>query len=295
MSGGYPSLADLLAYLEDRAIEFVPQGETDYMVDFLRTLYGLINAFDWSGALGVYAASAITFNVRGGSYLDGNSVKTFTPDAAIDPADNDTTYIWLDKSFVSLGHDIDGNGWPEGEIIKLAEIDVDADGVITAIRDLRGQTFLRCFGDLPETDIVGLNDAQEITAKTIDGDLNTVQNITAAALKALTGNMAIPFVLTTQLTAGNTVQIYNANSPFKFRIIDAHSIAKSADGGTWKLTDGTNDITDAVTVTGTDKTKNQVGTIDDAYYEIAANGSLSVVGDGSLADVMVHITAIRIP
>jgi len=59
-------------------------------------------------------------------------------------------------------------------------------------------------------------------------------------------------------------------------------------------TDNTNDITNTVTVTGTDKTINRAGTIDDSKYEIAANGSLSVVGDGANADVEVYIQAIRV-
>lgn len=96
------------------------------------------------------------------------------------------------------------------------------------------------------------------------------------------------------LTAGNTVSIHSADAPFKYRIIDAWSIAKSADGGTWKLDNGTNDITNAVTVTGSDKTVNRCGTIDDAYYAIAASGTLRVVGDGSLADVDVYVHAIKV-
>jgi len=54
------------------------------------------------------------------------------------------------------------------------------------------------------------------------------------------------------------------------------------------------DITDAVTVTGTDKTIDRAGTIDDAYYEIAASGSLSVVGDGANADVEVYVLCVRV-
>lgn len=107
-------------------------------------------------------------------------------------------------------------------------------------------------------------------------------------------NGAIPVMFTATLTAGSTVAIHTADAPFKYRVIDAWSIAKSADGGTWKITDGTNDITNAVTVSGTDKTVNYAGTIDDTYHEIATSGSLSVVGDGTLADVEVYIRAIRV-
>jgi len=116
----------------------------------------------------------------------------------------------------------------------------------------------------------------------------------AAALQVVTSSVGVPFVLTATLAAGNTVAIYSSNAPFKFRILDAWSIADSADSGTWKLTDGSNDITDAVAVTGTDKTIDRAGTIDDAYYEIAASGSLSVVGDGSNEECEDFVLAVRV-
>jgi hypothetical protein len=101
-------------------------------------------------------------------------------------------------------------------------------------------------------------------------------------------------LLRAQIVAGNTVTIHNANAPFKYRVVDAWSIAQSADGGTWKLDNGTNDITNAVTVTGTDKTRNGITTLDDAYWEIAASGTLRVVGDGALADVTVYVLVERV-
>ena len=103
------------------------------------------------------------------------------------------------------------------------------------------------------------------------------------------------------LTAGKgvvsgaaTEYIHDAAAPYKFRIIDAWSVAASADGGTWKLSDGTNDITAAVTITSTDKSVNPAVTIDDAYCEIAATGTLAVVGDGTLADAEVYVLAMRV-
>ncbi len=108
------------------------------------------------------------------------------------------------------------------------------------------------------------------------------------------GTGGLPVIFAASLTSGNTVAIHNNSAPFKYRIIDAWSIATSGDGGSWKLTDGTNDITDTVTVTATDKTMNRVGQIDDAYHEIADSGTLQVVGDGLNADVIVYATAIRV-
>ena len=106
------------------------------------------------------------------------------------------------------------------------------------------------------------------------------------------GGVAI--LLKVTLTAGSTVAVHSSNAPYAYRVLDAWSVARGTDEGTWKITDGTNDITDAVAVTATDKTINRAGTIDDAKYEIAASGSLSVVGDGSLADVEVYILIMRV-
>lgn len=251
MTNGYPAEADIDTYLNDLGIEIVTENNPNFFGEYKQELWGQLNALRFAMSLSVYPASSTTFNVRGGDYLFEGEVKTYTPGSAVDPTDNDTTYVWM-KPDNTIGSDIDGNGWPSTEHIKLAEIDVDSSGIITDIRDLRGQHFLNY--------------------------LTTYHT----------------FILKATISAGSTVQIHNTNAPFKYRILDAWSIAKSADGGSWKLTDGSNDITDTVTVTGTDKTINRVGTIDDTYWEIAKDGSLSVVGDGSLADAEVYILCIRV-
>ena len=262
MSNGYPSEAAINTFLSDRGIELVSENNWNFMQEWLETFWGVFNSLDWATALGVWLPSATTFNVRGGEYMYGGVIKTYTPGAAINPTDNDTTYIWIDSDN-TVGSDIDGDGWPATDHIKLASIDVDGDGVITDIRDLRGQMFLR-------------------------------ERLTGLAVGNVGANGGLTFILTAALTAGSTVQIHNANAPYKYCVLDAWSVATSADGGTWKLTDGSHDITNAVTVTGTDKTINRAGTIDDAYHEIAASGSLSVVGDGANADAEVYILCMRV-
>jgi hypothetical protein len=252
MSQGYPAVADIDTALAARGIEMIHENNMeDLHSDLKREKWAHTNFCDWAGNLGVFCPSPSTFNVVGGKYLFRGDIKTYTPSTAVNPTDNDTTYIWL-KPDNTIDSAVDGTGWPATEHVKLAEIDVNSSGVITAVRDLRGQTFMDYSHGFE------------------------------------------PIVLKASLTAGNTVALYTANTPYKLRILDAWSAARSADGGTWKITDGTNDIIPAVTVTSTDKTINRAASIDDAYYEIAAGGSLSVVGDGSLADVEVTITAMRV-
>jgi len=142
MSGGYPAEADIDSYLSGRGFELVTDNNPNFIQEFKQFFFGLLNALDWAGALGVYCPSPTTFNVRGGKYLFAGEVKTYTPGSAVDPTDNDTTYIWL-KPDNTIASGIDGSGWPATEHIKLAEIDVDSDGKVTAIRDLRGQMFLQ--------------------------------------------------------------------------------------------------------------------------------------------------------
>lgn len=146
MSGGYPAEADIDQFLSDRGFELVTENNPNFLLEFKKYLWGLLNALDWAGALGVYCPSPTTFNVRGGKYLFAGVVKAYTPGSAVNPTDNDTTYIWL-KPDNTIGSGIDGNGWPSTEHIKLAEIDVNSGGTITDVRDLRGQTFLEYRND----------------------------------------------------------------------------------------------------------------------------------------------------
>lgn len=123
-----------------------------------------------------------------------------------------------------------------------------------------------------------------------DGGLSPIKSANYAAASG----GALAFIVKAQLVAGNTVTIFNADAPCKFRVVDAWSIAESADGGTWKLDNGTNDLTNAVTVTGTDKTRNALTTLDDAYHEIASAGTLRAVGDGAAADCTVYVLCMRV-
>ena len=141
MTGGYPPEADIDSFLSARGFELITENNSDFIREHKQFVYGMLLACDWVGVLGVWCPSATTFNVRGGVYLFNGVVKTYAPGSAVDPTDNDTTYIWL-KPDNTIGSAVDGTGWPATEHVKLAEIDVDSDGVITEARDLRGRTFL---------------------------------------------------------------------------------------------------------------------------------------------------------
>lgn len=392
---GHPADTDIDDILTSAGIEQITEYNPDFMSEFKQTLWDIFNAIEWATALGVYCPSPATFNVRGGKYLFGDTIKTYTPGVSVDPTNNDTTYIWMADAN-TVDYDIDGNDWPTTAHIKLAEIDVDADGIITAIRDLRGETFLQHIKNLTsETGtsaemlpvfwdkgtpaandeiripFYGRNSAGEkteyvrivvklttltngaeaatfqiynmvagtltemafgggitasssdvFTNKTIDGDVNTLTDIALASIKTVSGdanklmmrdaagatksdlgsglnlanigtNGGVPIVFTATLVAGSTVVIHNANAPFKYQIFTAFGIAKSGDGGTWQIKNGANAVTDVISV-GSDKGQTYPSEIDDAYFEISPGGSMSIVGDGSLADVIVFIVCVRV-
>ncbi|MBW8017096.1 MAG: hypothetical protein FVQ82_13000 [Planctomycetes bacterium] len=263
MDGGYPAEADILTFLSGLGIEEITENNPNFILESRQQIWAMLNAARWAMALGVYCPSTTTFNVRSGDYRFNGQLKSFAAGSAIDPTDNDTTYIWMDSDN-TIDSAIDGTGWPATDHIKLAEIDVASDGVITDVRDLRGQGFMQHMA----------------------GSYNL------AAFSAAGG--AVPFILKASIADGATVAIHNADAPFKYQVIDAWSIATSADGGTWKITDGTNDITDTVTVAASDNDIDRASQIDNAYHEIAASGSLSVVGDGSTLDGEVYIKCIRV-
>ena len=178
MTGGYPAEADIDDFLAERGLELITENNSNFMLEYKKFVYGLVLAGDWAGVLGAYCPSAATFNVRGGSYLFKGEVKTYTPEAAINPTDNDTTYVWL-KPDNTIGHGVDGDGWPSTEHIKLAEIDVDSDGIITEVRDLRGRTFL------------GYNSKKRIEAHSANDSLSATESGSVHTNLGATGTVTL--------------------------------------------------------------------------------------------------------
>ena len=98
------------------------------------------------------------------------------------------------------------------------------------------------------------------------------------------------FVLDVLTVAGTSeYKVYDSNAPAKFRVIDVQTIsALTGSGDTGKVTDGTSDITDAISV-DTDNETERAATIDDAKNEISAGGSLYVVtASGAVARVLIY-------
>lgn len=96
-----------------------------------------------------------------------------------------------------------------------------------------------------------------------------------------------PFIVHVNINgavAKGTIPVVASAFPFKALLYDVVVIPAGAEtGGTIKVTDGTNDITNAMTC-AVDKTIARAGTIDDAYSTIAQGGSISLVTASSGTD-----------
>ncbi|MCK5270189.1 MAG: hypothetical protein KAJ46_05360 [Sedimentisphaerales bacterium] len=265
MSEIYPGDNSLLNLADEAetGVEYIETGKAPYYLEFRKLLYRLLLATKRANDLRVFDEGGLDVGVKAGKFWFGSTLREYTASSGNTLADNKANiYIYINSAGTLILTEY--TAWPSAGTfhIRLAQVTTSG-GDITAIVDMRGS-------ELFTQPITGGNCADYGSS----------------------GSVSVIFKAT--LTAGSTVQVHNTDAPYKYRILDAWSVARSADAGTWKLTDGTNDITDAVAVTAADKTIDRAGTIDDAYHEIAASGSLSVVGDGSLADVEVYVIAIRV-
>jgi len=104
-------------------------------------------------------------------------------------------------------------------------------------------------------------------------------------------NNVIAFEIT---TGAASVKIFDQSAPYKFEVVDVVIQPRGASAnGTMKLTDGTNDITDAMTC-AVDKTKARDATIDDAYSTIEKNQTLEVVCAGDAVGSTIGLVIITI-
>lgn len=119
-----------------------------------------------------------------------------------------------------------------------------------------------------------------------------VGNIAALAAALAPG---IPFVV--RFTVGNETADYDFKTPFALRVIDVVVIKTSAAGGagdTVTVKNGSTAITDAIDVNDADKTVSRPTTIDDAQFDVAAEGTLRVSSnDATNPSCEVYVTCYR--
>lgn len=108
--------------------------------------------------------------------------------------------------------------------------------------------------------------------------------------------IGVPLVIVKDVSAAAaSITIIDADAPYAFKVVDmvVQVLAGGNASGSVKLTDGTNDITDAVAMVGVDNVITRVGTIDDAYATIAAGGSLVAVKNAAGDLGQITVTLVR--
>jgi len=133
---GYPTEANIATYLTAQGVEEITENQTDYMQEYRQGLWQGMKRTEAVSALSCYAPTTTTVNFIAGNYTWNGEEKTYSPTSNNNPTDNDTTYYWMDSAN-TVQSAIDGTGWPATEHMKIAEVAVNASGVITDITDRR--------------------------------------------------------------------------------------------------------------------------------------------------------------
>ncbi len=95
----YPSDTELAALSgttdDEQEVLFVPTGESPYYLSFYKMLHRLLNVARRSGDLRVYKDGDLTFGVRAGKYLNGDSAVNYAGASAQALTNNQTNYVYL--------------------------------------------------------------------------------------------------------------------------------------------------------------------------------------------------------
>ena len=137
----------------EQAVLFPTIGESPYYTSFYKMLFRLMAVAIRGGDLRVYKDGDLTFGVRAGKFLDGDTVRNYTGGSEQALTNNATNYVYLTASATLT---VNTTGFPtpsDTPHIPLATI-LTAAGTYahSDITDYRGRAFLRlCSGLIPRS------------------------------------------------------------------------------------------------------------------------------------------------
>lgn len=143
----YPTDTDLNALSgtsdADQEVAYPAIYESPYYTTFYKMLYRLLDVARRAGDLRVYKDGDLTFGVRAGTFMDGDTVRAFVGATGQSLTDNATNCIYLTPEAALV---VSSSGFPAPSAsphIRLAEI-VTAGGEygLDDITDLRGTAFM---------------------------------------------------------------------------------------------------------------------------------------------------------
>ena len=140
-----------------------------------------------------------------------------------------------------------------------------------------------------------LGGVETLTSKVIDGDNNTLQDISPTVAKqatpGTTGVSAIPsmpMMLTFTTAAGAETVSYTVPAGKTLRVLDVRgykTAAAGGAGGTVTVKNAATAITDGINLNIADKAVFAAATYDDAQHQVAAGAALNVVTAGAAVDL----------
>lgn len=145
--------------------------------------------------------------------------------------------------------------------------------------------------------LVGKATSDTLTNKTIDADGtgNVISNINGDELDPVagtTGTYGIPVVIPIVNSGSGDINVFAGNVPFKCQVIDAWAIATKGCSGSWKLNDGTADITTNVAY-GVDTTVSRMAILDDSKMLLSGE-PLHLISSDATDTAIVYVSVLRI-
>jgi hypothetical protein len=156
---------------------------------------------------------------------------------------------------------------------------------------VKGDTDVALFHCDAGLDKVGIGDSTPATKLQVNGVITADGGV-------VIGDANAPFVIEAEMIEGAEVTIYNANAPIAFRVIHCWAVGTDdVHTGSMKITDGTNDITEALgpDAKGTFHALSGTGALDPDYWDIAINGTLKATGYGKTPDGSMMIYIVCLP
>ena len=187
---------------------FVTTGESPYYTSFYKMLYRLLDVSRRAGDLRVYKDGDLTFGIRAGAWLDGDTVVTKAEASAQSLTNNATNYIYYTSAGVLT---VNTTGFPGTPHIPMAQIVTSAGTYdLGDITDDRGRAFVKPAGGLTVT--AGGETADQITV--------TIQSASARQIARVwiaTTDYGVPDATgnTVSVDTGTIYETETANAAYK--------------------------------------------------------------------------------
>lgn len=175
----YPDDSTLLDLTQDdvTGVEYIPTGQSPYVMAYRRMLYRLLRASERANDLRVYAMGGRMVGVRAGRCFVGDQARDVAEAVPIELDADATTHLYIDAAG-TVATSTTGLPADRSRFIPLAQVATDSDS-ITQLTDLRGEALLQA----QSAALAGITATNQEINDALDG---IGPEVTAVNLTALT-------------------------------------------------------------------------------------------------------------